>query len=275
MKMIKKAAALFAVGAICLSLISCAGNQREYTYICGKKISFYTEKEMEKWREPIENLIANTEYPIYSDDVKGELLGYTSENPDAPSIAYGNSYALYDVNLDGVPELLVNMGGGSAGNFPYAVYDIYTGENVCGIDGGGDGSICAYYFSETAEVKNVNVYSCRSGWSGKQYFTSVFLPGTYEETMYLYGAYSMCHDSEGNIVLENASFEVCGKMCDPESYFFEEEDFQKNCIRIKETEIITVYRWDASDDEDTWAVKGEKIANALLSSGQKFIYFAK
>ncbi|MBQ8404019.1 MAG: hypothetical protein IJX55_06295 [Clostridia bacterium] len=275
----KRAVALFALGALCFSLFACGNAKREHTYICGEKIYFATEKEVEAWREPLFKLLSNVEAEICSDDVKGEIIGYEAPNPELPSIADGCACALYDINLDGIPELLVDRGGGSAGNSCYEVYDIYTGENVCSIDGAQGASLCAYYYSETDEIKNVNRFSWRGGWSSKLFFTTVFAPGTYEEKSYLYSAYSMDMVKSGedifDIVCTGAKFEVNGESSEPESYLFEESRFEENCIRIKETELCYVYWWNVTENDDSPRIKGEKMTEALLSSGQKFIFFGE
>ncbi len=268
---LKKAAALLTLGALCFSLSACRNNEREYTYICGEKIYFATEKETEKWREPLEKLLSNEKAAVCNDDVRDYIIGYEAPNPELPSIADGYACALFDINLDGVPELLVDLGGGSAGNSCYEVYDIYTGENICDLDGAQDAYICAYYYSETREVKNISRFSWRGGWDTQLYFTTFFTPGTYEENAYLYSRYSMDMVND-RIECTGAEFEIYGKPSTSEDYIKEEKDFAENCIRIKETELCCIYWWEVTGDEDTPDIRGKKMAEALLSSGQKFIF---
>lgn len=279
MGILRRTAALFTLGALCCSLFSCAASKWEYTYLCGEKIHFAGEKEAEKWREPLEKLLSNVDATIYSDDAIGAIIGHKPPNPEYPSIADGCACALYDLNLDGVPELLVDLGGGSAGNSYYQVYDIYTGENLYSIDGAQSGSLCVYYDTERKGIVNVNKFSWRSGWSGKMCFTNIFAGESEEWSKCLFASYSMdmVEISEGNydIVCTGARFELDGESIDTERYLFEIDNFEKNYIRIKETELSYIYWWDVAEDEDTPDVKGEKMAEALLSSGQKFVFYGE
>ena len=56
-----------------------------------------------------------------------------------------------------------------------------------------------------------------------------------------------------------------------DDYYAEYNCFVTKYIRIPETELV-LFSWDeVSNDEDDYITKGEKMAEALITSKQKFI----
>lgn len=269
------------IAAMCVFLGGCASHTREYTVIDGEKIEFASEYESEKWRAPLEKLLSNTVGMEFYDDVKGELVKKDPPYLERPSVEKGYGCALYDLNSDGTPELLVNMGGGSAGNAPYEVYDIFTGENIGAIESSPGDSICCYYDSEERNVTVVSQFYWRSGWSSKMFFTSFITPdeGGFCEELYLMSSYYMEHDNIGEddffIVCREMSCYVWGERAEPEWYLSECEYFNKRYIRIKETGLEYVSWYEIEEDDDTHDELGKKMAESLLSSGQKFIVYGE
>lgn len=264
---------------LCLPYVSCAEMGREHTVINGKKIYFASEYEMEQWRAPLEKLLANVAYTQYSDDAIGQIVGTMPQYPDMPSVIDGWACALFDLDCDGVPELLVDAGGGSAGNSEYMVYDIITGENTGALSGGQGGSLCTYYYAETQELKSLNTYSWRNGWSEKSFYTDFILPredGGFSQKRYLEAHYAMKHEQEGEsfvIVCDSMACSVWGERAEPEEYLYECEAFEENCIRIKETELKYISWNSAAGEEENASERGRMMARALLSSGQRFIVY--
>lgn len=280
-KRIIKSALAAALAAVMLATSSCTPEKREYTRIAGADIYFVSEAETEKWRAPLEKLLSNTVGLQFEDEITGEPIENGPPYPERPYIQRGFGCALFDLTCDGTPELLVNLGGGSSGNAPYIVYDIYTGESIGELDSSGGGSVCCYYAGKDVGVKTVNKYSLRMGWSGKMFFTSFIEPsaGGFEEKMYLESHYEMEMKNEGEdnftIVCESMTCSVWGKKTEPEEFLFERECFDEKYIRIPETAMRYVSWYDLVSDDDTPEEQGEKMAASLLSTGQKFIAYGE
>ncbi len=277
-KRIIKSAVAAALAAVMLASSACDGGKRECTRIAGEEIYFASEAEAEKWRKPLEKLLSNTVGLQFEDEMTGEPLPNDPPYPERPSVEKGYGCALFDLTGDGTPELLVNLGGGSSGNVPYIVYDIYTGESL-GELGSGIGSICCYYAGEKSGIKTVNKYSLRMGWDGKSFYTSFIEPadGAFAEKIYLESHYEMemknLEEDDFTIVCKSMTCEIRGEEAEPESYLFERECFDMNYIRISETSMCYVSWYDLVSDEDTAEERGEKMTEALLSSGQRFIVY--
>lgn len=272
---IKPLVASFLASATLL-LSGCASITREYTVIDGEKIEFASEYESEKWREPLEKLLSNTFGKEFYDDATGTIVIEEAPYPERPSVERGYGCALYDLNFDGTPELLVNMGGGSAGNIPYMVYDIYTGENVGSLESSPGDCVCSYYDLQAREVKVINQSYWRSGWSSKLFFTYVITPdgeGGFCEESYLQCGYDMSLSDSYSIVCTGMHCRIWGKTAEPEFYLAECDEFEKNYIRINETGLKYVAWYNVEKKGDTPDERGEKMAAALLSSGQKFVVY--
>ena len=279
-KRIIKSVIAASIASVVLASSACTNEKREYTRIAGENVYFASEAETEKWRAPLEKLLSNTVGMEFYDDVNGELVREEPPYPERPSIEIGYGCALFDLTCDGTPELLVNMGGGSAGNTPYEVYDIFTGENIGSLDSSPDDAVCCYYDSEARGVKIINQYSWRNGWSTKLFFTSFITNDGGEgfaEELYLESRYEMefedIEKEDYDIVCKEMTCFIRGESAAPESYLFECESFAKNYIRIKETGLRYVSWHDVEEEGDTPDELGAKMAVALLSSGQRFVVY--
>ena len=279
MKRIVKSIIAASLAAGLLASSACTDEKREYTSVGGENIYFANETETEKWRAPLEKLLSNTVGLQFEDEITAEPLPNDPPYPDRPSIEKGYGCALFDLTCDGTPELLVDLGGGSSGNAPYIVYDIYTGESLGELDSGSGGSICCYYSGEKGGIKTVNKYSLRMGWSGKLFFTSFIEPmeGGFAEKMYLESEYEMemknIGENEVTLVCKSMVCKVWGEEAEAENYLFERESFDENYVRIPETEVRCVSWYDVASDGDTPEDQGRKMADALLSTGQRFIAY--
>ena len=253
--------------------------------------AFIPEQEKQAWRQPLINLLNNEKIPRYSNG--GDLLGYDYLYPDSPCIDIGRSLALFDVNVDGTPELLVNLGGGTAGNAFYAVYDIYTGRELGYMDGGHDDSWCTYFNTASGIYESIGCFRWRCGWMGQTTFVnkasipdrlSMDEPEVYEytwiETYYEIDMVEVPltpeekekgYDSAHEDVYPGVKFWVNGDLADIYTYFDAQEDFDKNYVRIAETGI-TLVSWDSVTEEgDDVGTRAAKMADALLSLNQKFV----
>ena len=254
-------------------------------------IEFATDEQKREWRSALVSLLNNEKTPIYE---KGEgLVGYTCLYPERPCIEPGYQLALFDINTDGTPELLVNVGGGTAGNAFYYVYDIVSGEEIGTLEGGHSNSWCIYFNQTTGNYEAIGQFEWRSGWMGKIRFVN---KATITNTMawndaYLHETSLMCayydidaakveltaEEIEEGIhasweeIYPGVRFWVNGDSASIETYFNAQDEFVENYIRITETGIQLVDWDDVTTDEDNVAIKAEKMAEALITTNQKFI----
>lgn len=264
----------------------------EYIYcISYDDIQFASIETRESWREPLVKLLSNKAIPYGSG---GEIMGYTYLYPDQPCIANGYQLGLFDFDMDAVPELLVNLGGGSAGNAYYYVYDIITGELLGSLDGGFDKSWCTYLNLDTGKYEIIGQFEWRMGWQGKQ---RIMRKATLTNTMsdnrkilydssWLYAYYEIdaaeleltqeeidagIHASWDEIYT-GVEFRVNGNESYIGTYFSEYDFFLENYIRIPETALLLVDWDDVCDYDEDQSVRAKKMTDALLSSKQQFIH---
>ena len=265
--------------------------ETEFCRINGETIYFLTDAEKEKLRDPLVNLLSNETCVIYADTARGEIIGYEPCDPSLPTIPEGYGCGLYDVTGDGMPELLVHPKGyyGSSGAVTYFVYDIFTGRELGSIDGGNAESWCVYYFKDTGKLRSVGSYWRRCGWS-ERYRVMTFL--NYDshdhvcfEESYLYAILGIDGevvetketDEDGIPVTKwfetysYAGYSVYGEDALLDDYYGEWDWFYVNAIRIPETELQIIKWWELDVDDGDRFVRAERMAEALLSSTQKFI----
>lgn len=273
----------------------------------GVRMQFVTAAEKAALHAPLVRLLSNVSLPVYEDHewVDNEA----SVNPDAPTIENGYYCALFDVTMDGTPELLVYPvgGGGSSGNSSYYVYDIPTGKEIGWISCAHGENFTHYYRPDNGRVYSLAIYTLRSGdkadylcmdyisvasgilqGSGEEVFnyrSSSHLSSYYEHEI-------VSCDGEGNVVggfgdhNENTHYEllpsgetykVQGHAVDAESYYTEWEWMTRNLIRIPETEFRAV-EWEELPENPTaqdYVRRAEIMAEDLLSLPQKFLRFAE
>ena len=265
-------------------------NVKHIYRITYEDIEFISPETYESWRDPLTKLLSNKAIPYGSG---GEIMGYTYLYPDQPCIVNGYQLGLFDFDMDAVPELLVNLGGGSAGNAYYYVYDIITGELLGSLDGGFDKSWCTYFNLDTGKYENIGQFEWRVGWQGKE---RIMRKATLTNTMsdnrkilydssWLYAYYEIdaaeleltqaeidegIHSSWDQIYT-GVEFRVNGNESYIGAYFSEYDFFLENYIRIPETALLLVDWDDVCDYDEDQTVRSKKMTDALLSSKQQFI----
>ncbi len=301
--MMKRIVAFIILFIISLSLFACEKEKTDENksidqgadvkrIINGNEIVFVDDELKDDWKEPLAKLLSNVLVP-YGEH--GEIMGYEAAvDPNAPTIPGSLECGLLDITRDGIPELLVYPFGyfGSSGTATYFIYDIFTGEKLGSIGGGISESWCEYYYSETDEIKLVGQYWLRGGWEERDRYilTTAYYEehGEYHGSPYLH-SYHRIAGEQTDIVDEDPDdmyytatwiesypetlYYIEGKEVYLDDYYEEYDWFIQNCIRIPETELILIDWDDVIEDGDDYVTKGEKMAQALITSSQMFIDF--
>ena len=244
---------------------------------------YVSDSEKEEWYNAIVKLISNQEEP-YGTPADG-IIGYEAPRPDEPSIASGFDMGLFDVTGDGTPELLLNMGGGSAGNDFFYIYDIFTGKIVGQVDGGGKKAWAIYYDTENSKYLPIGRYDWRNGDSGSIHFITTIVfddeDCTYREKGLFYSSLEydkiQLEDEEGKFAgieleIDEVVFRVDGEPCGFQDYHYELTDFYQEHSLVPHTGLMLYYWSDVADEDDSYQKRAEKMAQMLLyGSGQKFV----
>lgn len=239
------------------------------------KYEYLSEERLDSVKKSLVKLLEN----ICPHDILGNE-NVKPPYPDRPFIYEGHAYALFDVTGDGVPELLVHQWGfyGSGDYEYYDVYDIESGKNIGGLDGGEDTNFCLYYDNASKSFKTVARFYTRDGDKCRyrsvvtveydaekgKYYTAEKFKITEEDVL---GT-----DSLGNIdiVSRNVKFCVEGKEVGMIDYFDEYSAFTLGLTKVPDTEIVFV-RNSVTSDTDSNLTKAQKLADALFSTGQRYI----
>lgn len=222
-----------------------------------KALSFASEKDKDAWRKPLEKLLANAR------DIGEEDPTYKN----LPTYGRGFECALFDVTSDGVPELIVNYGGGTAGNHVYHAFDLYTGETVGWFEADGEDKWQAYYDVSADEIVLMGTYRLREGWDlSHAYFSRL----QYDEARGGYLEYA-CFQVDTVYLDVSATESKCryyveGREVSEAEYDEAFSAFEKNLVLLEGTGLTFV---DWADGEDYKEI-ARKTADALLSTEQKF-----
>ena len=253
---------------------------------------YIAAEEREKWREGLERLLSNVITPVYV--TGGELIGYVATYPDRPAIEpLCFAIALFDIDLDGTPEVLGNAGGGSSGNCFYYVHDLESGEYIGALHGGHDGTWAVYLDREEGDLEVMCEYGLRCGWPSQSYHVSratlaenVFgMEKTVYETSYLKVLYDEQavevplteEQKEAGIGLSYdtayvaVDFSVDGENAGPAHYYEEYGYFADNYLRIEGSGIKSIYWTDVADGIEDPEERARLMADALIGSEQKFV----
>ena len=255
-----------------------------------ERVTYLSNEKKEAWREPLIAILSKMHPGGYYEEVDPE-----AEDPDMryEYIPGGYAIALMDFNADGVPEVVEAYSGGSAGNTYYEIFDLYSGEPIGSLNGGGVDEWCVYYHTSYGSYETVGQYEWRIGWAGRTRFITKATVGerldgdgkAILEREYLCVEYSIdmmeveltpeqieagVHASYEEIYPATEYF-VNGDRSYFDEYYTEYDAFVKSCIRLPET-AMTRFTWDSvSDEEEAQSIRALKMAEALLTSNQMFI----
>lgn len=258
--------------------------------INGREICFISDEAKNEWKEPLAKLLSNVLIP-YGEN--GDILGYEATvDPNTPAIPQSYQCGLLDVTGDGIPELLVHPFGhfGSSGTATYFAYNIYSGQKIGEINGGNGQSWCYYYDTESNGLSLIGQYWLRGGWEWRdRYITRISYDESVMEcleTRWLHTAHEIAGKQTDIVDVNpedglytatwvetypNTTYYVYNNEVYLDDYYAEYNCFVTKYIRIPETELI-LFSWDeVSNDEDDYITKGEKMAEVLITSKQKFI----
>ncbi len=234
-----------------------------YTYeVVNKELEFISNEKKELWREPLVKLLSSDEFLAKEDEKLMGSLIYSNES--GHHIIY--NLGLFDINTDGMPELMVGLGGGSKGNNAYSVYDILAGTEIGSFEGSFDDSLCIYFNKMTGEYETICEFWWQHGLSNPfVYINKMTISPTLNtdnqvhQENYLYVNYQI--NIEGDC--ENSKYEVRGEDANFEQYLRAHMAFNSDYVRIYETGLTLIKQYDYSTPAE--------IVEALLSTGQQFV----
>lgn len=255
-----------------LSLTACQ-KRRE---ISGDFYVSVTEEQKKEWYDALVKLISNEQ---------GDIDDTQAPRPDEPSIARGYEMGLFDITCDGVPELFVNLGGGSAGNDYFYVYDIFSGEQIAIVEGGGDCAWNMYYDVENDCFEPIGRYDWRSGDAGSMHYVTTVeydqKDKKYVEKQLFSAVYEydkqMVFDELGRFAgfeteIEYAEYEMEGETANFQTYHYAMTDFYQQHSLVPHTGLVLFSRYEVMGDEEDPQARAEKMATALLNnSEQRFV----
>lgn len=259
-----------------------------------ESVRFATDRQKRVWRRALAKTLRglrNSYYDPYYADYEGDMGRYL----DLDGLVYGRSLAMFDVDTDGVPELLIDMGGGSAGNQEFDVYDIFTGEKKANLSSGWGGTVCTYYNTEEGEYCQINEYTLRGGFDTRYHTVCRYRTGDesgclFHVSYYLERELITADGPEGETVTgvnerwTAGGFEYLGERVDADEYLSEYEHFIRTHVRIPQTEMRVYSISDLTDgftDRDCrenaeymlTARGARRMARRLLAAGQEYIRF--
>lgn len=263
-------------------------------------VDYITDEEKEAWRPHLIRRLSH-------------IKGLTEEGlPEGeyPIGAY-TAYALFDLNLDGVPELLggyLNVGSGFHAAYPYGfldAYDLYTGQKLNTRHFSASPNTTVHYNTEkgTYEIYSVDYES--SGFNAEASYSGTFVIDRVEvlyeqfwfpdedfpseedipiviSTAYLHtsigtrGYFSEETAEDGSnrftTVYRDPTYTLDGKSCTYQEYYNELLNFMNTRHSLRDTQMQYVIAfYDSLERPDRILEAAEQFANELLSNSQKYV----
>ena len=258
----KKILSLILIIVLTLCLSSCKqvttnpndtiANKPDSTYIPLSQGEFISQEEKNSWKSKLTTVLSKLDI----NDPENSIYG---------SFAVG----LMDINFDNVPEVLVAYAGGSMGNVFIEIYDLISGEETAVFDaahyeGWDNIFLCVYEkdgerfilsegslrFPEFEWVKSVFVVTDIDIDNGLKYLKAEeLLSEAVDDDIDFY--------SYKNQEVEKSEYE--------DHY----QQFLKDYKKIEETQIQLI-KWSQLESDSDDGIF-EKMADALINSGQEFI----
>lgn len=258
------------VSSVCLIVIcvlflsaSCANN-------CAVEVNNYNG---------IELVEVNSDW---KDDLTTTLTKLKDEGVFDEHFMDGYAVALFDLNYDGVPEIIEVEASGSSGGVNYIAYDMSDG-NVVVTFGGGvfhsehSDAWCVYLDTETGSYKTIENSTTRGGSTVlRRHISELAFEEdltTYTEKSLFYVKYDIEEDVVDGELVESkvsANHYYCDENVSVSEYNYQYDLFVASHIRIPETGMKLI-RWVDVEDKNDPDTSVNNMVEALLSSGQKFV----
>lgn len=238
-------------------------------------LDFVTDADKEAWRQPLIALLSKLHVGFYTVELDPD-----AEAPeDRYEMRVGGSYiALMDLNSDGIPEVLE----GYSGRVPYYVaYDLMSGETIGDLSASG---WCCYFNTDSGVFEAYSTSFSQMGVSASsvqllkaEYSADASIGDTVKDLTLF--SFSEIMDQNVTITLDDGRqisgystvYEVNGNKSDMFGYYSAMTEFLTTHVLIPGTRISPIVWDDVSSDEEAQEIRAKKMADALLSSDQKFI----
>lgn len=245
---------------------------------CAKEnpdISATTTTAESEDRSPID-VLPQSEKAGWRDPIKAIIFSVLP-NGDSPAERVMGA-GLLDLDLDGVPEVVLAYPGGSAGNTYFDVRDLNTGElrGSFGTGWYGEkqlGELAVYLDTETSRYTYVGQANYRIGWQTMErsvYTITLDDKGQFKDKQLFLEEYSYPSDWNQTLVGDSAVvFKAGGNTLTHEDYFSKLEAFWQKLVKIEGTDFVCI------DFDDVQGETNEEIASAvadsLVNSTQEFV----
>lgn len=130
------------------------------------QVNFLIQGAKEEWRKPLVELLSKMDTHGSYIETKPEEE-YQGDRYDYFPEGYG--VALFDFNLDGIPEVIEMYPGGSGGLSGGTIFDLYSGTELGWISGN-EGDWSVYYNTETLHYEVIGTCGINFGLDNPQRF---------------------------------------------------------------------------------------------------------
>lgn len=226
-------------------------------------------------RSPID-VLPQSEKAGWRDPVKAIILSVLPNGDSPAERAMGAG--LLDLDLDGVPEVILAYPGGSAGNTCFDVRDLNTGElrGFFGAGWYGDkqlGELAVYLDTETSRYIYVGQANYRIGRQTMErsvYTITLDDKGQFKDKQLFLEEYSYPADWNQTLVGDaTVVFKAGGNTITHEDYFSRLEAFWQKLVKIEGTDFVCI---DFDDVQgETNEEIAEAVADSLVNSTQEFV----
>ena len=190
----------------------------------------------------------------------------------------GYAVALFDLNFDGVAEIIEVEAGGSSGGVNYLAYDLKTGDKLCEFNGGvfhseHSDAWCVYYNVATDRYHIIENSTTRGGSTNLNRNISELVYDAdisqYKYKSLFYIRYEIEEDinNKGDLYEKKVTVEhcFCGKIVSVSEYNYQYDLFVSDNIRLPSTGMKPI-RWVDVQDQTI-----ANMVEALLNSNQEFV----
>lgn len=261
--MIKKVVLILILLCCSILVVSCSNEGKKDSQICSCVELSGTKSE---WKEGL----------------TATLTKLKSQGTFDEHFMDGYAVALFDLNYDGVPEIIEVEASGSSGGVNYIACDMSDGKVVATFGGGvfhneHSDVWCVYLDKETDTFKTIENSTTRGGSTFLRRHISELVfdedLNTYTDKSLFYIKYDIEEDVVDGELVESkvtANHYYCDENVSVSEYNYRYDLFVASCVRIPETGMKLI-RWVDVEDKNDPETSVNNMVEALLSSGQKFV----